>query len=228
MLFKSQVFTQASGSIGGQTFSHNKGGLYTRARTVPVNPATAQQQAVRNAMSQLAARWVSTLTNLQRADWLTYSQNVPLIGPLGDPREVGALPMYQRSNVSRLQAGLAVVDDAPTTFDLGDFTTPTMTASAIGNTISVTFDDSDAWANEDDSALLVYASNAQNASINFFKGPYRLKSSIDGDSVTPPTTPAVVPLSYSLTAGQRVFAQFRATRADGRLSSVQRLSALAV
>lgn len=226
MKFKSQVFTQASGSVGGLTYSHNAGGMYTRGRTIPTNPSSTQQQAVRNAMSQLAAAWVSVLTPAQRESWQTYSDNVPLIDKLGDPVNVGALPMYQRSNVPRLQAALPRVDDAPIVYDLGDFTTPSIAVTAgPPNAIAVTFDNADAWANEDDSAMLVYSSRPQNPSVLFFKGPYRLAGAIDGDGTTPPTSPQNILPAFHVSAAQLVYCQFRVTRADGRLSSVQRLGA---
>lgn len=227
MKFKPLLGGQLSGSMGAITASHNAGGTYFRQRSIPVNPSSVQQQAVRNAMSQLASAWVSTLTPAQREAWITYSDNVPLTDALGDPINIGGLPMYQRSNVPRLQAGLPRVDDAPTIFDLGDFTTPGFTFQALADTMTISFDDTDAWANEDDAALLVYGSRPQNPSVLFFKGPYRLAGSIDGDSVTPPTSPAVIASPFPAAGGNRVYAQFRVTRADGRLSSVQRLGATA-
>lgn len=227
MKFKSQLVTQASGSLGGVTFSHNAGGLYTRARSIPVNPSSVQQQAVRNAASLLASRWVSTLTPTQRDAWKAYSDNVPIVGPLGDPRVVGALPMFQRSNIPRLQAGLPLVTDAPTTFDLGDFTTPTLGLDALADEVDIGFDNTDDWANEDDSALLVYVSRPVNPSVQFFKGPYRLAGTIDGDSVTPPTSPTSLSAPFPFAIGNRIYAQFRVSRADGRLSSAQRLGTTA-
>lgn len=227
MKYKPLIGDQMSGSMGGITASRNAAGTYFRQRSIPVNPATAQQQAVRNAMSQLAAAWVSVLSSAQRAAWVTYSDNVPLTDKLGAQINVGGLPMYQRSNVPRLQAGLPRVDDAPTIFDLGDFTTPTLTVAVLATALQVSFDNSDAWANEDDSAMLVYGSRPVNASIAFFKGPYRLAGTIDGDSTTPPTSPATLTNPFPFVAGQRVFTQFRVSRADGRLSSVQRLTGVA-
>lgn len=225
MKFKPIMGAQLSGSLAGITASHNKGGTYFRQRSIPTNPSSFRQLQVRNAMSQLAAAWVSTLTPAERAAWETYAENVPLIDKIGDPITVGGLPMYQRSNVPRLQAGLTRVDAAPTIFDLGDFTTPTVSASAGSQEVTVDFDAGDPWDDEDDSSMLVYLSTERNPTINFFKGPYRLLATIDGNSVTPPTDPAVIPVTQSLTQGNKVFFQLRVSRADGRLSSAQRLEA---
>lgn len=217
-----------SGSVNGTTFSHNRGGPYMRGRAVPTNPSTSRQQAVRNAMAELATAWVETLTAAQRNAWALYAENVPLVGPLGDPRNVGGIGMYCRSNVPRLQAGLPRVDSGPTTFDLGTATTPTIDAINAGSTVDIAFDNGDDWANEDDSSLLCYVGPPQNVSINFFKGPYQFMGSIDGDATTPPTSPAsLAPPVYDFTAGQKGFVQIRVSRADGRLSSPFRLSGIA-
>ena len=218
MLFKSQLVTEVSGSVGGLTGSHNLGGMYFRARATPTNPNTPQQQVIRSAVGQLVALWTNTLTELQRALWRFYALNVPLLNPLGEPINVTGLNMYVRSNVSRLQAGEPRQDDGPSVFNLGDFTTPTITVDEAPDTIDVTFDNTDDWANEDDAAMLVYASRPQNPSIVYFKGPYRLAGVVQGDATTAPTSPATIALPFQIVAGQRIFARIAVSRADGRLS----------
>jgi len=219
MLIKSPVIAAGSGSIAGLTASHNKGGLYLRARTIPTNPGTTLQTAVRAAMASLSVLWQDTLTALQRLAWETYAENVPLINKLGDPINVTGLNMYIRSNVGRLQAGLPRVDDGPSTFNLGEYTAPSFSIDTASDEVDVTFDNTDAWANEDDSALLVYGSSPKDPTINFFKGPYTLLDTIDGDSVTAPTSPAAIPLAQAIVAGQRNFFRIVVSRADGRLSA---------
>lgn len=209
-----------SGSVGGTTYSHNRGGPYMRTRAIPVNPGSVYQEAVRALMSQLTSLWQDTLTVAERAAWDTYALNVPLPNPLGQPRNVGGLGMYVRSNVSRLQHGNARIDDAPTIFDLGAYTPPDMaSASESADTVSVTFDNTDAWAGEDEAALLVYLSRARGATINYHKGPYRYAGGVDGDSVTPPTSPVVINAPFPLGLAQRVFGRFTVIRADGRVGS---------
>lgn len=221
MKFKSALVTQASGSAGGATFAHNSGGLYMRARSIPTNPSTAFQTAVRNILSGLSQAWSATLTTAQRTAWDTYATNVPLIGPLGDSRKVGGLAMYIRCNTPRVQAGLSSIAAAPTIFTLGTFTNPTLTITASTGLISVAFTNTDLWASATTGALLVYSSRPQSVGINFFKGPYRLAGKIVGATV-PPTSPVSVTSPFTLTAGQKVFVQIQATLPDGRLSAAFR------
>jgi len=226
-LFKSGIITQGSGSIGGTTLSHNRGGMYMRARTIPVNPDTSFQNVVRAQLANLVNRWANTLTSVQRDAWNTYALNTPLTGPLGDPRNVGGIGMYIRGNVPRAVAGLPLVDAGPTIFDTGGFTPVTApTATDASDLLGFAYTAADAWANEDDAAMLIFGSRPQNPGINYFTGPYRYAAKIDGDSITPPTSPASETNPFVFAAGQRVFFRVAVSRADGRLSTTQRLTAL--
>jgi hypothetical protein len=226
MKFKSGLVTQVSGSFGGMTGSHNRGGLYFRARAIPVNTNTSFQQTVRNFMSQLTSRWVNTLTEAQRAAWSVYAEQTPMTDSLGDARSIPPLAMYCRCNIARLQAGLAVVDEGPTVYGLPTFTPPTFAVDASDDDVDVAFTDTDEWAIADGGGLVVLASRPQNPTINYFAGPYRFAASIDG-AVVPPTSPATILLPFPVALGQKVFFQVRATLADGRISSPFRGSVIA-
>jgi hypothetical protein len=229
MKFKSPVISEASGSIAGITYSHNRGGMYMRQRVIPTNPGSPFQQAIRAFTGQLANLWLNTLSADQRRAWDTYAEHVLIPDTLGEMRNIGGLGHYVRSNVPRLQAAEPRVDDGPTIFNLGDFTEPTWSnVSAGGGTGDLGFDNADDWANEDDAAMLILCSRGQNPSINYFKGPYRYAGEVQGDSVTPPTSPASITLPFAVALGQRSFCQVRVSRADGRLSLPFRTNATVV
>lgn len=225
MKFKGTIVGQASGSIASLTFSHNRGGQYIRNRSIPTNPSTAQQQAVRNLVGTLTSRWQQTLTSAQRDAWNTYASNVPITDALGEPRNVGGLGMYVRSNTPRMQASIAVVDTAPIIFDLGSGTIPTFT-SLVGSTdiATIAFTNTDAWATAVGGYLLLYLSRPQSPAINFFKGPYRFMGKVSG-AVSPPTSPATFSAPFNYTATQQAFLQGRFSQTDGRLSAAFRLVA---
>ena len=219
MLFKPILGSQLSGSLGGITASHNAGGSYFRQRATPTNPNSVFQQAVRNAMSILSTAWVDTLTQVQRDAWAVYADNVKVVNRIGDQINIPPLSMFNRSNVGRLQVGLPRQDAAPVIFDIGSFTEVEFALDEPNDEVDVTFENTDDWANEDDSAMLVYASAPQNQSIEYFKGPYRFAGEILGDAITPPTSPAAISLPHPIAAGQRVFIRVVVTRADGRFSA---------
>ena len=228
MLIDSALFSRGSGSLGGLTLSHNSGGIYLRARTIPTNPNTPPQQDVRAAMASLVNRWTNVLTLQQRDAWESYAASTPLTGPLGDARNVSGQNMYTRGNVNRAILPLPVADVAPVVFNLGSFTLlGTPIAAVAGQTFSITFTATDAWANEDDAALLCFVSRPQNATINFFNGPYRFAGLVAGDAITPPTSPFVATTPFTFVADQRLYARYVVTRADGRLSNQQIANAIA-
>lgn len=218
MKFKSPVYSQASGSIAGVTYSHNRGGMYTRARAIPVDPGSPYQMVIRQSLGTLAAHWLNTLTAAQRDQWDAYAEAVQIPDRLGEPRNIGGLGMYARCNVVRIQAGLARVDDGPTVLTLPEFTAPTFSnISAGAGTFDVGFDNTDPWAGEVGGAMCVLASRGMNITRNYFKGPYRFADSVDG-AATPPTSPQSMSLPFAVVSGQRVHFQARVVRADGRVS----------
>lgn len=228
-LFKSQLVTQASGSVGGTTYAHTSSGLYMRARSIPVNPNSGNQLQVRAALTALVTRWTSVLTAAQRAAWDLWAANTPYTNPLGDSFNISGQNAYIGANVPRQQAidklslGIALVDAAPTVFDRGDFTTPVPTWSEASG-LSAAYTNTDDWAGEAESALLVYQGRPANPSRNFFKGPWRLVGAVEGDP-TPPTSPLTVSaanlttLGYTITEGQNDWLAAVVVRADGRYSS---------
>lgn len=223
MKFKGTIIGEASGSLSSMTFSHNRGGQYIRQRAVPTNPNSTYQQVVRSLVSSLSGLWSSGISATDRDAWDVYAAQVPIADALGEPRNVGGLGMYIRGNVGRLQsgvAGLTRVDPGPTVYNLGEYSAPVIgTINAISGLMSLAFTNTDEWANEDGSAMLVYASRPQNPGINFFKGPYRYAGAIEGDGTTPPTSPASITLPFAVTAGSKVFVRAVVSRADGRLSA---------
>jgi hypothetical protein len=190
---------------------------------MPTNPNTPQQQTVRSILAAGSAIWADTLTQDQRDKWDLYALQVPLPNSLGAPINVGGIGMFQRTNVARLNTGeasLLRILTAPSIFDLGSFTAPAIdSVDAVADTLDLTFDNADEWANEDLAAMSIAVSRPQNPSINYFKGPYRFADVVLGDSGTPPTSPATIALPFLVEAGQRLFIFVRVTRADGRLSA---------
>lgn len=230
-LHKPLIVAQLSGRIGGLVFAHNSGGQYVRVGTIPTNPNTPFQAAVRAAVAQLSAIWSQSLTQIQRDVWELYAVNVTLTNRVGDQINVSGLAMYVRSNVARLQANLPRIDDAPTVFDLGAYTAPILSnATEAGQTIDVNFVANiigDAWALEAGGFMFTYLSRPQNPGIRFFKGPYRFASVITGDPV-PPATPATSAVPFAFVDGQRIFGRHFVVTADGRLSAATFTTVLAV
>lgn len=230
MLIKSQLLSVMSGSLDATVASHNRFGRYLRAKTIPTNPNTGLQGSVRDAMAQLVERWSATLTAAQRDAWATYAANVPVSNRVGDTIYLTALNQYIRSNVPRLQSGLSVVDDGPTTLSLPAFTIFSVTPDESSNNLSIVFYPPDGWTSEPTGGLLVYATRPQPATVNFNALSFRYAGKQIGATPTPPTSPATItyPFPGEMTAGNVVFTRIRCTRADGRLSVPQLVRSVVV
>lgn len=225
MLITSGIISRGSGSFGGITLAHNAGGMYLRARVMPVNPSTPAQNLVRAAAASLVNRWSNTLTQAQRDAWDSYAFNTPLIGKLGDPINVSGLNMYVRGNLTRQYQAMTLCDDAPFVWNLGSFTPlASVTADTTLQEWKISYTNTDDWAGEDDAWLVGFISRPTNATINFFKGPYRIAGMVEGDSITPPTSPLTLDFPFTVASGQRVFARCCVLRADGRMSNDQLLT----
>lgn len=221
-LYKATLAAELSGRIGGHVFSHNSGGQYVKILTVPTNPNSVQQQAVRNAVSQLSNQWNNTLTVGQRSEWEVYASNVKVTNRLGEQVNISGLAMFVRSNVIRLQGNQAAILDGPAIFNLSSYEAPTLSgASEATQTVDLNFSGSivdSPWANEVGGFMFIFLSRPQNPSINYFRGPYRQSGGVTGDPV-PPVSPAVIAVPFPIVAGQTLFGRAVAVRADGRAAT---------
>lgn len=220
MLIKSAVLSQASGSLAGATFAHNRGGMYVRARSIPTNPASNFQLAIRQALTTLSHRWSAILDATARAAWTDYAAATPQVNPLGDQLILTGQQMFVRNNVPRLLAGLSIVNDAPAS--PGDATLSPTTAEVnpgepTAAQIGITFNNADAWATAVGGALLIFDAPDQSPAVNFYKGPFRYAGKITG-AATPPTSPGSVDNVFQHSTGNAAFVRVIAVTADGRLS----------
>lgn len=208
-----------SGSIGGSTFARNRFGNYIRTRTKPTNPNTASQVQVRSALAYCTERWSGTLTAPQRTAWNLYASSVTMKNRLGENINLTGFNHYVRSNML-LKLGLAtLVDDGPTTFELPE-KDPTfaVTGTEAAQTVSLAYDDTMDWADENGAFLHVFQGQPQNAQRNFFAGPWLRLGSLPGANGAPPASPLVLAVRTVITEGQRLWMYARIQRADGRLS----------
>jgi len=212
----------ASGSIAGDTHARNRFGNYVRARTKPINPKSPRQMAARILWMMLAEQWrESPMTPAIREAWETYASSVNWNNALGEVVKLTGYNHFLRSNAARLAAGLEMVTAGPP--DLGlpnadpDFV---VSASVAAAKLSVVFDESLDWVNEDEAAMVIYMGRPQNPSRNFFASPYRLAGAILGDSVSAPSGAQEFDPPFTLVEGQKVWCRARIVRADARISTV--------
>lgn len=214
---------QMAGSIAGNTYARNRYGNYARARTKPTNPNTARQQGIRASLSELTDRWAQTLTANQRTAWNLYGSNVAMKNRLGETVNLTGFNHYIRSNVIRNRVGLGVIDDGPVVFEIpAQDPAFAITASEATQEISFVYDAGMDWADENGAWLVLYNGQPQNAQRNFFAGPWRYCSVVEGVNGAPPASPKVATATFAIAELQHIWAYARIIRADGRMSDVFR------
>jgi hypothetical protein len=226
MKFRSQVYTAVSGSVGGLTYAHNRGGMYTRGRATPTNPNSAAQMVARATFANLATAWGAVLTQADRDGWSLYATNTPLTDAFGEPLTLSGQQMYNRCNSPRVRSGADRVDTPPVVFGQADLTL--ITSSFTNNEVYLNYNNADTWAGAVGGHLIVQTSPITAPTINFHKSPNRWAVNEDG-AVIPPN--GVLTLAsdafgnlFATFPDQRVFCRIRASNADGRLSPIQTLS----
>jgi enamine deaminase RidA (YjgF/YER057c/UK114 family) len=225
MLFKSPVYSQASGSIAGITYSRNRGGMYARSRAIPTNPNSTAQADIRNCLANANTAW-QTIGASARASWETYASNTAMTNRVGDTIYLTGQQQWLRTATASQYYGLdpaALFATAPTTYDLGN--TGTLTdggASNLTNDVTINVGDSPAWAGDDAAYGFVQLGIEQNDTINFYSAPFRKASSTPGDGTTAITSLVAnyfTVYNMNMTVGNVVFSRVVVLQSDGRLST---------
>lgn len=209
----------ARGSIGGQVFSRNRFGNYIRARITPVNPQSTRQNKIRAVIQSLAQHWSSTLTQAERDAWEVYADAITRQNALGAQIKLTGFNHFIRSNSIRSQSDDTVIEPGPTTLTLPP-ADPIFVCEVdeTAQQISVTFDPALSWAIIDAGEMYVFMSAPKAVGTNFIGGPFRLAGAIDGNTVSPPTSPQLLSVPFPVAESQALVCRARISEVDGRLS----------
>ncbi|MCK5480827.1 MAG: hypothetical protein KAJ06_06760 [Gammaproteobacteria bacterium] len=184
------------GSIGDNTFSHNRGGDYVRRRVAPTNPNSTRQQTMRTFLGTLAALWSSTLTPAQREQWNTWAGNQSKEGPLGNSINWSGINGYVSLNAHLLDSGDARIDAPPVVVAPTGLLTLSIDISAI-TTADVTFTATPLAANH---KLVMFMSLPQSGTAE----PNFKQCRIVGYSAAAQASPWASTLPFSVISGQTV------------------------
>ncbi len=163
------------------------------------------------------------MTAPQRSAWEDYADAVTMKNRLGEDIHLSGFNHFVRSCCCQLEAGVdpsSVIVAGPTTLSLPSPATLLTVSGSVGTgNISIIFDPTDPWATEAGGFLLLYLGKPQGAQINFFGGPYRFCKKIVGATPTAPTSPQTGTAPFTIANGQKIWANYRVLRADGRVSN---------
>ncbi len=184
------------GSIGNNTFSHNRGGDYVRRRAAPTNPNSTRQQTMRTILGTLSSLWSTTLTPAQRGEWNTWASNQAKEGPLGNSINWTGHNGYISNNAHLIDAGDTRIDAPPAVVAPTGLLTLSVDISAA-TTADFTFTGTPAAANH---KLVAFMSLPQSGAAE----PNFKQSRIVGYSAAAQASPWAATLPFSVVTGQTV------------------------
>ena len=103
------MMTDASGKLGGQVFSKNRGGSYVRTKVTPTNPQSTAQMSVRGVFASISSRW-SSLTEAQRNSFNGFVSAYARTDIFGDLRNPSGKSLFQRLNQNLELSGQLQID----------------------------------------------------------------------------------------------------------------------
>lgn len=112
MKFISPLVSDARASLGGATFSKNRGGNYVRAKVAPVQPRTVAQQNARSNLATISGAWKS-LTQNQIAGWNSLASGVTLSDSLGNSYSPSGAQLFVGNNRNLSDIDQTIIDTAP-------------------------------------------------------------------------------------------------------------------
>lgn len=188
-----------SGSYQGMTASRNRFGQYMRTRASPVQPRTAPQLNQRARMTTNAAAW-RAITDAQRAGWLSLGGSMTRTDSLGSSYSLNGFMAYCSVNNNKLDAGDAVVSDAPAIVTPGDLTSATITLTSAAFSVAYTATPLAAGVR-----LFIWVSLQKSAGRNF-NGDYRLLSVTAAAAASPANVLAAYTARFGVpVTGKRIF-----------------------
>lgn len=131
------IHGEMSGSIAGNTWSHNRGGQYVRQRRTPSNPNTLRQQAARSYLGTASNLWRS-LTDAQRAAWKLWASSNPVINRLGEAVQLAGHAAYNMLSTRILDRGGSPAAVPPSTagpISLATFTPSISAATGLATLV---------------------------------------------------------------------------------------------
>ncbi len=160
---------QASGSLGGLVFSHNRGGAYVRARSIPVQPRSARQLEVRSNLSNASISW-DLLDAAAQEQWRSWAESNPIMNTLGDAVRLAGNAAYVQLNSRLLFGGFAQIAAPPVITAPRPLQSFSYTADGGAGTTLITFAETPLTTND---CLYLRACYLPRPGINFVKNLLR-------------------------------------------------------
>lgn len=219
-----EMISYMSGSVNGTTHSRNKAGAYMRNRSIPSNPQSLAQTAVRNRLAGNSQDWRG-LTEAERDAWNGSAPNFPSINVFGDVRELSGNSLFVglNNNLQNVGAGSITVPPAPTGADA--LATLSVTASTGPDLVTVAYTPDPVPVSH---SLVINCTANISAGINNFKNKLRQISIIAPAAASPADITAAYTARFgALSVGMKIGISAKlVNRVTGEVSQILKASTI--
>jgi hypothetical protein len=217
------MMTDASGKLGGQVFSKNRGGSYVRTKVTPTNPQTTAQMSVRGIFASISSRW-SALTNEERNTFNEFVSAYSRTDIFGDLRNPSGKSLFQRLNQNLEISGQSQIDtcESPTEVPFANV------LSAVAQGGSTTFD-VELGGNLTGSKVVIWATPQLSQGTKFVKNQLRQLEVFSGANAQTCDIGAAYSARFGVpSGGANITIGVRVINANGQASPIETIKAIVV
>lgn len=215
------MMTDASGKLGGQVFSKNRGGSYVRTKSTPTNPQTTAQMLVRGVFASISSAW-SSLTEVERNSWNGFVQDYARTDIFGDLRNPSGKALFQRLNQNLVLSGQSILQVCPAPSEVPFANLVTADADVSDGTFNVGY-----AGNTTGSKVIVWATPSMSQGTKFVKNKLRKIGVFDGaDSDTLAIQSRYVPKFGLPVEGANIYVGVKVVNANGQASPLEIVKAI--
>ena len=217
------MMTDASGKLGGQVFSKNRGGSYVRTKVTPLNPQTTAQTTVRGIFASISSAW-SGLSETARASFNGFVNDYARTDVFGDLRNPSGKALFQRLNQNLEISGQAQITEcvAPTGVPFANL------VSADGEVSPASFEVVTSGDTRG-SKVVIWATPRLSQGTSFVKNKLRQLEVFDGAEGGIFDIQASYLAKFgTITAGDNIFVAVRVINENGQASPLETIKAVVI
>ena len=217
------MMTDASGKLGGQVFSKNRGGSYVRTKVTPLNPQTTAQALVRGIFASISSAW-SGLAESGRDSFNNFVNDYARTDVFGDLRNPSGKALFQRLNQN-----LEISNQTQITVCVAPSPVPFANVQSADADVSATTFDVETLGDTRDSKVVIWATPVLTAGTTFVKNRLRQLAVFDGIDGGAFDISTAYTSAYGFpSAGANIYIGVRVINANGQASPLEVVKAVVV
>lgn len=217
------MMVDASGKLGGQVFSKNRGGAYIRTKATPLNPQTTAQMSVRGIFASISSGW-SGLTEASRQSFNNLVSSYARTDIFGDLRNPSGKNLFQRLNQNLVISGQAQITVCGQPQEVPFANLAEVTLNDALSEINVTY-----TGNTSGSKVVVWATPPLSAGTSFVKNKLRQITVFNGESGDTINVAADYIAKFgAFEDGSNIYFGVRVINANGQASPLETIKAVSV